>query len=349
MAEDLDDGEFWLPPHFLTDDDILMDFGFSPPTKPDQGGLMDHGFTSNSDLDFTSGSTETESDEEDIVLAGLTRKMGRVALEDSSCPVHSKGTVLSSSPQSTLCGCVCNQGSSRDSPSGPVSPPQPPPKDNEKDSNATLDLLNKAAGEVARLKMKTDDSSNNNNCKKSTGTGFFDCSQKGILYPAPLRNPDLFPPLYFQPQFHHFPPMVWSPSVGAQYNQPKQQPPQQNRATKNNNNQNNKSTNNNRPLGLPPSAWPPLQAQNQAQAHNMQPAPVFPRPKRECAGTGVFLPRRVTPSDTRKKSEGNTNTTKTKNGKGSQSQSQSTNRRNSRTTQASANQGDIQLPQEWTY
>ncbi|MBA0651115.1 hypothetical protein Goklo_018479, partial [Gossypium klotzschianum] len=63
-----------------------------------------------------------------------------------------------------------------------------------------------------------------------------------------------------------------------------------------------------RTLGLAPSAWPPLQQQKQ------QPQPpngsgmraVFlgnPNGKRECAGTGVFLPRRVGSfSEPRKKS-----------------------------------------------
>ncbi|XP_010679967.2 uncharacterized protein LOC104895218 [Beta vulgaris subsp. vulgaris] len=339
MAEDLDDGEFWLPSHFLTDDDILMDFDFQP-SKHIQTS------DSNSDLDFTSGSTETESDEEDILLTGLTRQL---TLQDSSCPVHSKGTVLSSSPQSTLFGCLCQQSSSRESQSGPISPPQPQPQDKENNNNNnkndTLDLLNKAAGEVARLKLKTE---------KSSGTGFFDCSQKGVLYPSPITNIDTFPPLFYQPQFHHFSHMVWAP----QYNQPPKQQPQ-NRATNNNNN--NKSNNNKssttRPLGLPPSAWPPLQAQVQAQtqaqvqaqAQNqapvMAPGPIFVGPKRECVGTGVFLPRRVTtPTEARKKSDGNS--TKTKNGKGSQLQSN--HRRNSRTT-STVNPNEIQLPQEWTY
>ncbi|XP_021760133.1 type-2 histone deacetylase 1-like [Chenopodium quinoa] len=351
MAEDLDDGEFWLPSHFLTDDDILMDFDFSAPKVPNSGlGFVGYGSSSsnsNSDLELTSGCTETESDEEDILLSGLTRKIARVDLQDSSCPVHSKGYVLSSSPQSTLCGCFCNHGSSRES----LSPPQPPPQNNDKSddnnkensNNATLDLLNKAAGEVARLKMKTE---------KSTGTGFFDCSQKEVLYPSPLRNPDHFPPIYYQPQFHHFPPMVWAPSNGVQYNQAKQQPLPQNRATNNNksNNKSNGNNNSNRPLGLPPSAWPTLQqVQAQNQAHPMPPQPMFVGPKRECNGTGVFLPRSVTttPSVPRKKADGNA-TKSSKTGKGSQSQS--SNRRNaSATTTPTASNNDIQLPQEWTY
>jgi hypothetical protein len=65
------------------------------------------------------------------------------------------------------------------------------------------------------------------------------------------------------------------------------------------------------PLGLGPSAWPPLQK----QAPNQQPAPpastnagmraVFltpPGAKRECAGTGVFIPRQAgAPAEPRKK------------------------------------------------
>ena len=69
---------------------------------------------------------------------------------------------------------------------------------------------------------------------------------------------------------------------------------------------------NTRPLGLSPSAWPPLQqAQQQQQQQNLHQnngsgmRAVFlgtPGGKRECAGTGVFLPRRVdNPSDARRK------------------------------------------------
>ena len=66
-----------------------------------------------------------------------------------------------------------------------------------------------------------------------------------------------------------------------------------------------------RPLGLPQSSWPPLQGQSQQQPkHNSGSGmrAVFlggsGSVKRECAGTGVFLPRRYgnNPHEPRKKS-----------------------------------------------
>lgn len=66
-----------------------------------------------------------------------------------------------------------------------------------------------------------------------------------------------------------------------------------------------------RPLGLPPSAWPSLQAQQQNQVPNPSGSSMRAgvlvsgsntSVKRECAGTGVFLPRRYSnPPDSRKK------------------------------------------------
>jgi hypothetical protein len=63
---------------------------------------------------------------------------------------------------------------------------------------------------------------------------------------------------------------------------------------------------NNTPLGLSPSAWPPLPNQNLNPSPGSGMRAVFlseTGTKRESAGTGVFLPRRVgsTPDPPRKK------------------------------------------------
>lgn len=103
MAEVLDDGEFWLPPQFLTDEDLFMDkskavnstknlkdgFGLEFDGGPKSlfpyefsSGFGSFGFSSDpfSAAESTVGSIETESDEEDY-LAGLTRQMARSNLE----------------------------------------------------------------------------------------------------------------------------------------------------------------------------------------------------------------------------------------------------------------------------
>ncbi|CAK9133896.1 unnamed protein product [Ilex paraguariensis] len=90
MAEDLYDGEFWLPPQFLIDDDILMDFKKSTYnaktsegdvwfSREIDGGAYFHNdfptgfgsFCPNSDLsspvESVVGSTKTESDEEEYL------------------------------------------------------------------------------------------------------------------------------------------------------------------------------------------------------------------------------------------------------------------------------------------
>lgn len=95
MAESLDDGEFWLPPKFLNDDDLFLEekcggndvkngrhgvglypfefpLGFGPFGVPSDLG---------SPVESLVGSSETESDEEEYI-AGLTHQMKRSTLED---------------------------------------------------------------------------------------------------------------------------------------------------------------------------------------------------------------------------------------------------------------------------
>lgn len=98
MAEELDDCEYWLPPQFLTEDDLLMDFkkGASKGNEKGMGLGRDFGvpqelgyggfgafLSSTSDLSSPVESlTETESDEDDFIT-GLTRKMAQSTLHDS--------------------------------------------------------------------------------------------------------------------------------------------------------------------------------------------------------------------------------------------------------------------------
>ncbi|OMO97344.1 hypothetical protein COLO4_14683 [Corchorus olitorius] len=329
MAEVLDDGEFWLPPSFLTDDDLFMDKTTEAKKNQKDGfeldgsnnkslfpyefpnGFGSFGFSSDlsSPVESVVGSTETESDEEDF-LAGLTRQMAHSTLEDGFrrndrgfASEKSKGWVLSGSPQSTLCGlgngCGCKQGSSRGSPNCQSRVSSPP---------GTWDLLYAAAGEVARMRMN----------EESYG-GF---NNRGLLGPpARKASPNLDVSSYYPPHqsFSHHQKLQ-----ATQFQQLKQQQQlmkQQNASVwggqkqqhQNNhhvvqNRGRNGNSNSNRPsLGLSPSAWPPLQQQQQqTQSQNGSGMrAVFlgnPAGKRECAGTGVFLPRRVgAPTETRKK------------------------------------------------
>ncbi|KAL8167927.1 hypothetical protein V2J09_009426 [Rumex salicifolius] len=289
MAENLDDGEFWLPSQFLTDtDDDTSTNGF------------------NSDLGSPVESvTETESDEDEF-LSELTRQMARYSLlQDSPATASQKCWIPSGSPQSILSpvGDVrtlggCEGGSSRGSPTGPLSPtPAPAKVDYFKVSDgATLDLLHVAAGEVTKMTMRTD--------QPQKGTGYFDSNRGLNCQPRKHTNPNFhgfFPHQSTVPQqqlqAYQFQ-QLWSQEMMMK---------QQNQVISN-----GRSNINNRPLGLSTSAWPPLKhptnrqmpavaTQNHLPGSGMR--AVFlgnPGSKRESTGTGVFLPRRVNPTETRK-------------------------------------------------
>lgn len=92
MADKLDEPEFWLPSEFLTDEDILMDnkenvsklLGLCFPTE----FPYDYGSSIlNSPVESVVGSTETESDEEDLLLTGLTRQLSLRETQKST-PTH---------------------------------------------------------------------------------------------------------------------------------------------------------------------------------------------------------------------------------------------------------------------
>ncbi|XP_010037767.2 uncharacterized protein LOC104426410 isoform X2 [Eucalyptus grandis] len=153
MPDALDDGEFWLPPQFLADggdDDLLAAAAAAAAAVAVEKKGLDpcrgFGYSGlSSPVDSLFGSTETESDEEDFVLADLTRRMAGSALggEGLKNPdfadfarAYSKGRCLSVSPQSTLCGC-CQAPS-------PFQASSPP---------GGWDLLREAAGEAAKMRL----------------------------------------------------------------------------------------------------------------------------------------------------------------------------------------------------
>ncbi|XP_049407150.1 uncharacterized protein LOC125870697 [Solanum stenotomum] len=326
MEKDLDDCEFWLPSQFLTDDDLLMDFKMTSPGSDGSklfGGEFGYGFSqfgSNSDLsspvESVLGSTENESDEDDYIT-GLTRKMVHSTLQEAGLGYENgKGLSLSGSPQSTLFGVLgaCKQGSSRGSPTCPSQASSPPPMNRP---DVSLDLLYAAAGEVARIRMMEE------------SAGLY--HNKGGIWSAPPRKTSPVPVGPKNPKQSLGPFNTNQPQLSyqqlqvAQFQRLKQQQmikQVQGQGVLGNGkggfrqiplNQSHQQMTENRArngvqgtLNLPNSAWPTLQQSQQQQPNSGSGMrAVFlgnPGPKRECAGTGVFLPRRVgTQTETRKK------------------------------------------------
>ncbi|KAK8542009.1 hypothetical protein V6N13_137416 [Hibiscus sabdariffa] len=287
MAEVFDDGEFWLPPRFLADDDLFME-NCKINNSPDS--LFPYELPSNltSPVQSLVGSTETDSDEEDY-LAGLTRQMARYTLEDDfggNHPAfpskHSKDWVFSSSPESTLCAFSSNCQSRVSSPPG------------------TSTLLRSVAGEAARAQMNEE--------------SYGGLRNKGLLGPpAKKPSPNLpppSPPSYLHQslstlttQFEQVEQSQLMKQHNAQVWRGKKQHHQQRVVHQNSVRGSNVP---NRPSDLLPSAWPPLLQQPQNGPGIRAVFLGNPAGKGECAGTGVFLPRRTGTTEPRKKQAGPT-------------------------------------------
>ncbi|KAL2502982.1 hypothetical protein Fot_36830 [Forsythia ovata] len=280
MAAELDDGEFWLPPQFLSDDDLLIGGQnkiHQTKRTDDYSFAFGNSFGPFSDLsspvESVMGSTETESDEDDY-MTELTRKIAQSTIQDSGYPFENKkGWWVSGSPQSTLCSvmgsCGCHPGSGRRSPNC-VSKVSSPLDANRKDLTP-LELLSAAAEEVARMRMMEETLRDNTHLS-------FEHLQATQLQQLKEQQ------------------MMKQPQQGSRFCGQMKSGYQQ------------MVLNSGRPNGLAMDAWSTVQHPQKQQQPGSGMRALFlgdPGTKNERSGTGVFLPRRFgTPTETRKKSDG---------------------------------------------
>ncbi|CAK8541798.1 unnamed protein product [Lathyrus sativus] len=343
MAENLVDGEFWLPLQFLSDDEDgseLTTLSFLSKEKPSQllnngedihpfPSEFPYGFASSdfsSSVDSPSGSSETESDEDEKHMAELTHRMGRSTLQgNSKTSDNNLGRFVSGSPQSTLCafgsGCRCRNvsSSSHGSPNSVCE---------VSSSKATWDLLHAAAGEVERMRLNQQRynsqklspitlSSKNNTVSTNHEMGYFtqhslSHQQLQIAQFQMLRQQQMAKQN-----------SMWG-GVQNQYGgvfenqQPNHTAHNKGRNIGDTNGVDGMRNTSTGALGLSSSAWPTLQHAKQQQFYNQAKQQQINNQqfgsgmravflgngsgRRESAGTGVFLPRRVDcPAVSRKK------------------------------------------------
>lgn len=93
QALDSENAAFWLPTHFLTDDDFLSDeIGFKKGERDFDLFGNSFGFEPNSSIHSPVSSTETErgdnngneKNDDDMFMAELTRHLAHTTLNDSS-------------------------------------------------------------------------------------------------------------------------------------------------------------------------------------------------------------------------------------------------------------------------
>ncbi|XP_009627927.1 uncharacterized protein [Nicotiana tomentosiformis] len=304
MEEYSKECEFWLPPQFLTDDDILL--GFKTNSKGEENDrksyfgcdfknefsyMLGPPSDLSSPVESVVGSTETESSDEEDYITELTRQMAHSTLENH------KVQGLSSSPQSTLYGVL----GSKQQGSKIVTPNYP-----SQSRNGVVDLLYEAVGEVARMKMMEKEAEL---CRHKSG----------IWAPPRKASPVPVDPKNSKPNLGSFysnqPPQSYQQLQMAQFQRLKQQQiMQQGKRVLSHEKEgfwNQQQLNQGRGqngAGRSVSAWPTLQ-QSHHQQQQTQPGSsmraVFignTGPKRECAGTGVFIPKRPgLQTETRKK------------------------------------------------
>ncbi|RCV28138.1 hypothetical protein SETIT_5G382300v2 [Setaria italica] len=276
--------EFWLPDEFLDDD------FFSEEEK-------------------AAVAAKSESDEEEG-LDGLSRRMAGILVgggkgDDDSSPA--KAEVMAGSPQSILCGLAA---SGEDSPNGVASQVSSPPSSPlEQQPADPWDVLHEAAGQVACLR------SNSIPVPKNAA------AHRGHAVVPPAKKPSAPAPAPKAACADHYQPniLLEQRRKVAQFNALKQQQmlkhqQQQELAAATAAAWGTRICGPKRTAGsgfgaaphaLNPSAWPPLQKAQQPAPSAAGMRAVFltpPGAKRECTGTGVFIPRQAgAPTEPRKK------------------------------------------------
>ncbi|XP_051130467.1 uncharacterized protein LOC127250994 [Andrographis paniculata] len=300
MAQELDDGEFWLPSDFLTDDDLLMDFK-PVHLRAKRGDDSSQGVANycyfNSDLsspvESVNGSTETESDEDEYITA-LSRKMANSTLQDFNFSYYTvKNQKLSTSPQSTLYGY--KQASSGGSPESVSRVSSPPAAAAAKD--AGWEILCAAAGEVSRMQLIEDNTTPFHSTRRFASppnpnpstilAGKLNANAAVYLNQTHAQAQHL---AYLQLQASQFQRMEQQMMNGAVWGQSKIDSQFLSGRT----------VASQRSQALSMAAWPTLQQSRQQQLHQSGSGmrAYFlggaGGAKKERTGTGVFLPRRFT-------------------------------------------------------
>ncbi|CAM0883578.1 unnamed protein product [Alopecurus aequalis] len=237
---------------------------------PDE--FLDDDFFSSDEKAAVAASAKSDSDEEEA-LGGLSRRMA--GLDCDGGTILPKAEVMSGSPQSTLCGL---QASGEDSPNGGASQVSSPPSSPlEKQPADPWDLLHEAAGRLPVNSIPVP-KSNSAVPKPAAPYNYNSLAQRQAQVARfHLLKQQQVMKHQREQQLAMASAMAW----GA---------------------------NDYSPLGLNPAAWPPLQKPGQHQPAASAGAgmrAVFltpPGAKRECAGTGVFIPRQAgAPAEPKKK------------------------------------------------